>query len=228
MRLSVLSLVAALVVGVVQTEETNLVEILRRFQAELDGRGPGLKPVVEGERGVGDADVMAGKPEGRHVLGIKDVVEVIVVDEPDMSLKRAEVGEDGTIAHALWGRVGAAGKALDELEGELRTLLAEDYLVDPRVQVRLLEAGRSFFEIHGQVRRPGTYSYAGGERVTLLRAIGMAGGATRRAELSRVRVRRVEDGRLQEVFVNLLGGEATAVGVGFRLRSGDVVEVLSQ
>jgi protein involved in polysaccharide export with SLBB domain len=155
------------------------------------------------------------------------VIDVEVVGEPGMGLARAEVGTDGRILHPLLGSLQVAGQTLESFRRDLERVLAEDYLVDPKVRVRLVESARKFFAISNQVHRPGTYSWPRGENLTLLRAIGMAGGATRRAALSRVVVRRWVEGRRQEVVVNLLAGEPSG-DKPFELQSGDEVELLGR
>jgi protein involved in polysaccharide export with SLBB domain len=81
------------------------------------------------------------------------------------------------------------------------------------------------FSIFNQVRKPGRYQWNCDERMTLLRAIGMAGGATARADLSRVSIRRMIDGRrvASEHDLQALALDPNALPP--LLQSGDEVEV---
>jgi protein involved in polysaccharide export with SLBB domain len=84
---------------------------------------------------------------------------------------------------------------------------------------------RCQFTISNQVRKPGRYQWACDQRMTLLRAIGMAGGATARADLSRVTIRRMVEGKQRELLCDLpalvLDPEAQAPV----LQPGDEVEL---
>ena len=70
----------------------------------------------------------------------------------------------------------------------------EGYLTNPQVNLTVRTYARKLFTILGQVQKPGTYPIEGGESVSLLQAIGMAGGYTRIANPSKVILKRREGG----------------------------------
>lgn len=151
-------------------------------------RGPGPNP--EGTRG---NEAIRGRPEvvaSSYRLTENDVVSVTVYQEPDLET-RARIGRDGTIHFPLLGTVRLGGKTIREAAGELRERLAEDYLVDPQVNVTLVEYSKRQFTVLGEVQRPGTYPLPDDRSLTLQQAIGMAGGFTRRAKQNRITITRV-------------------------------------
>jgi protein involved in polysaccharide export with SLBB domain len=81
------------------------------------------------------------------------------------------------------------------------------------------------FSISNQVRNPGHYQWACDQRMTLLRAIGMAGGATARADLSRVTIRRSVEGKRRELSYDLRALALDPEAKPPTLQPGDEVEV---
>jgi protein involved in polysaccharide export with SLBB domain len=148
----------------------------------------------------------------------------------------------------ILGPVPLSGKTVKEAEEVIREILARDYLVNPRVQIKLLSevwpsapavldvssapsadrvtaAGPSSdLLITNQVARPGKYPWSG-EGLTLRRAIELAGGATARGDLTRVKVRRLIGGERRELEVNLAQPDEPRRGGALLLKPGDEVEV---
>merc|ERR1712232_110937 len=102
----------------------------------------------------------------------------IVVFEQDSLTGTYEVNSAGNIMMPLVGEVRARGATTHSLAKTVRSKLANGYLRDPDVSVELTES-RPFF-IHGEVAKPGAYSFSSG--LTMERAIALAGGFTSRAD----------------------------------------------
>jgi polysaccharide export outer membrane protein len=68
------------------------------------------------------------------------------------------------------------------------------YLVNPQIALTVRTYARKVFTILGQVQKPGSYEIEGSESISLLQAIGMAGGYTRIANPGNVTVKRNEGG----------------------------------
>ena len=104
-----------------------------------------------------------------------------------------------------------AGKTIAEAEAFFTRKLAQDYLVDPRVIVKLLSTQSSQIVLMGEVVKPGVYPLPFGETTTLLQAIAGAGGFTELASPDRVRIlRRLPDGHQTTLKIrvsDLLGGK---------------------
>ena len=89
-----------------------------------------------------------------------------------------------------------AGKTVKEAEAFVTRRLAKDYLVNPRVIIKVVAAQSAQIVVLGEVEKPGVYPLPFGDQLTLLQAIADAGGFTELASPDRVRiVRRTADGR---------------------------------
>ena len=120
-----------------------------------------------------------------------------------------------------------AGKTVEEAEADFTQRLAKDYLVNPRVIVRLASTQSSQVVVLGEVAKPGVYPLPFGEKMTLLQAIAGAGGFTELASPDRVSlVRRRPDGGQTTLKIrvsDLLGGKGKQPDVP--LEPNDVIMV---
>lgn len=132
-----------------------------------------------------------------------------------------EVGPLGQVEMPLLGKVPADGLTLSELEKSVQSRLSE-YLKDPVVAVRLVNYR---FTILGEVRQEGLQSTFN-DRLTILEAIGMAGGFDDLANREQVKViRRTHNGAKATVhYVNLLD-ENLIASPYFFVQPNDVVVV---
>jgi protein involved in polysaccharide export with SLBB domain len=160
--------------------------------------------VVQSSAAVMAADAPAYK------LGTGDKVRVTVFNEKDLS-GDFDVNDQGVIALPLIGQVPVRGKSLSEVETTIAGRYGKDYLIDPKVNVEVLNY-RPFF-ILGEVKNPGSYPYVNGMKV--LNAIALAGGYTPRARQDRVLVKHAD---------NPQAGEQQAVDDAVVL-PGDVIRV---
>ena len=121
-----------------------------------------------------------------YKLGAGDKIRVVVLADPEFS-SEYEVDATGNISARMVGRMSVIGMTTAELETALtERYRAGGYLRNPRLSVELLSA-RPFF-ILGEVVKPGSYSYVAG--LTVAQAIAIAGGYTRRASTSRIKIKR--------------------------------------
>ena len=127
-----------------------------------------------------------------------DLIQIQVFQEDELHTT-ARVGKDGRITFPLLGGVVVGGKTLPETASTLTQALKE-YLVRPQVAVRILEYTKRRFTVLGQVNRPGTFELPEENPLSLLEAIGMAGGYSRIANPSRVTVKRHSPDGAEEVF----------------------------
>ena len=104
-----------------------------------------------------------------------DEIRISVWGHGDLN-QNVQVREDGAFSFPLIGAVKAAGRSLQEIEGEIRERLDRDYIVNPQVTAQLLKA--EFFVL-GAVVKPGTYLTEG--KMDLVNAISQAGGVTQEA-----------------------------------------------
>jgi len=145
-----------------------------------------------------------------YLLGQGDRIGIQVFDEPDLTLE-ARVSASGSINYSYLGDLRVAGKTAQQIEREITTLLRDGYLVNPSVNVTVVEY-RPFF-INGEVRSPGSYPYQPG--LTLDKAIALAGGLTDRASTRKMYVIKAESSEDGQVKARM----------GTRIAPGDIVSI---
>lgn len=121
-------------------------------------------------------------------LGPGDKVRVTVFNEKDLS-GEFDVNEQGQIALPLIGAISVAGLTISDVENLITQRYGKKYLVDPHVNVEVLNY-RPFF-ILGEVKNPGSYPYVSG--MTVVNAVALAGGYTSRAEKSGIYIEHGND-----------------------------------
>ncbi len=154
-------------------------------------------------------------------VGPGDLFDVRVFGETSLS-SSYEVAPDGTINFPLIGVLKVQGKTPPQIEKEIQTRLADGYIVDPSVSVRVTEYRSRRISIFGQVRQPGTFPYS--ENMSVVEAITRAGGFTGMAKKNAVRVTRQNGTGTESISVAVEDiGQGRAPN--FLLRPGDVVFV---
>jgi len=146
--------------------------------------------------------------DAAYRLGPSDVIIVTVHNHQDLS-GTFQLDGGGLISMPLIGQVEAAGLTAAELEVRLTQLLKPDYLVNPRVSVRV-QNYRPYYLI-GEVNRTGAFNYVQG--MTFMTAIAIAGGYSYRAKKDVVFVKR--DGAVEEVEMD----------VDEKVQPGDIIRV---
>ena len=159
-----------------------------------------------------------------HILVPGDLIEVKVFQEPDMD-STMRVAQDGVIVFPLIDRVKVGGLAPQAAAKVIQNLLNKDYLVNPQVQLMVLEYARRSFTVLGEVQKPGSFDMPDRSSVSLLEAIGMSGGYTRVANPSNVTVKRKV--KNQEVIYRLNAKKMAAGGetASFEIQPDDVITV---
>jgi polysaccharide biosynthesis/export protein len=110
------------------------------------------------------------------------------------------VGADGTIQLPVLGGIKAAGITKQELKDNITNmLLSKKLLIDPLVEIRFLN-----FEVTvlGEVAKP-TVITVPNERISLLKAIGLAGDLTIYGKRENVLLIREENGKKKTRHINL-------------------------
>jgi protein involved in polysaccharide export with SLBB domain len=157
-------------------------------------------------------------------LSVNDLLDFRIFQEPDFDAV-IRVSGDGTAIFPMIGQVQVAGKTIGETTELLRNRYKAGYLTDPQVNLTVRTYARKMFTILGQVQRPGTYQIEGGESVSLLQAIGMAGGYTRIANPGKVIVKRREGGAENVYQFNAKKMARSGADSSFRIMPGDVITV---
>jgi len=139
------------------------------------------------------------RPAANYKLEAKDTVHIKVFHEDDLEMT-ARIDKDGNISFPLLGTAKIGGQTVQEATATMETLLRE-YLKHPQVSLDIVSYSKQRFTILGQVNKPGSIDMPDETQVDLLEAIGMAGGYTKIANPSKIRVKRIVDGK--ETIINL-------------------------
>jgi protein involved in polysaccharide export with SLBB domain len=139
----------------------------------------------------------ASKPaaagETDYIIHPADILEIVVFQEPDLK-STLRVSNEGTIVFPLVGVVQVGGLGPQAAAQALRDKLAKGFLINPQVSVTVMEFSKRRFTVLGEVQKPGSYDMPAQQDVTVLQAIGMAGGYTRIANPGKVTLMRKLDG----------------------------------
>jgi len=154
-------------------------------------------------------------------LGPGDVLEVRVADQEELT-GEYQVSDDGTIRFPWIGSLQVQGKTQRQIAEEIESELADGWLNQPQVAVRVIDRQNREVSVLGQVKEPGSYPYK--ERLTLVQAISLAGGMNPLAQSKRVKlIRETEAGRQTfEIDVTKIVEEGSQ---DLTLEPGDIVFV---
>lgn len=170
----------------------------------------GLLPVLsfaQGERSSG-------------VISRMDNVEIRVFREDDLTT-RGQLSADGTISMPLIGSVRIEGLTTDQAAAAITRKLSDGYLVKPEVSVSIEARIRKTVTVLGQAQRPGVFELPVHRQLTLVEAIGMAGGVTRIANAKKVTLKH-SAGTVQVVNLSEI---TKGAGADIPLRDGDVITI---
>ena len=158
-------------------------------------------------------------------LMANDLLDFRVFQEGDLDAV-IRISGDGTATFPLVGVVNLGGKTIGEAIGILRSRYLDGYLVSPQINLTVRTYAKQRFTILGQVHKPGAYDMQGNEEVSLLQAIGLAGGYTRIADPGNITVKRREANGTEKVIK--FNAKRMARGgddASFMVKPGDVITV---
>jgi polysaccharide export outer membrane protein len=157
-----------------------------------------------------------------YVIGPEDVLDINVWKEPDVS-RVVPVRPDGRISLPLINDVQAAGLSPQELAGMVTERLRK-YFNEPQVTVIVTAINSQRVFVVGEVLHAGAFSLIPG--MTVLQALSSAGGFTTFADVKKIHVMRLRDGKNIELPFNyrdVLKGDNP--GQNIKLEPGDTVVV---
>jgi polysaccharide biosynthesis/export protein len=132
----------------------------------------------------------AAAPSGDYVVGPRDLLEIRVLEAPEMNVER-RVTDSGMIDLPVLGSVPVSGMAAYEIRARLEELMTR-YVNRANVSVVVKEFANKPVSVLGAVMRPGSLSISG--RWTLMTAITAAGGLSDKAGRRILVLRRAENG----------------------------------
>jgi len=160
-----------------------------------------------------------------YVLRPMDLLKLQVFEEPDLD-RELRVSQDSTITVPLIGVVDVKNKTVHEAEMLITELYARDYLVNPQINITIIEYAQRTVNVLGAVNAPGAVVMPPEKNFTLLDAIARAGGFSRLANRGRVSLtRNLPGGQTENYVINadqLVAGDAAN---RWPMQDGDVVFV---
>jgi len=116
--------------------------------------------------------LLEANPED-YILGPEDVVQIVVLKEENLD-KTVTVSSDGFITYPLLGDLRVDGLTTAQVDAQITSLLARDFLVDPEVVVEVVKQRDKKVYIMGLVKQPGYQEISKDQRLlnTLLNAGG--------------------------------------------------------
>lgn len=159
-------------------------------------------------------------------LAPNDLIDFRVFQESELDAV-VRVSGDGTASFALIGPVKIGGHTIIESIELIKARYRDGYLKNPQVSITVRSYAKKFFTILGQVQKPGSYEMQGTNDISLLQAIGMAGGYTRIADPANVTVKRLgipggKEGVFKLNAKRMARGESNTT---FQIKPGDIISV---
>ena len=159
--------------------------------------------------------------EKSHPLLADDILNISVWKEADLQ-REVLVRPDGKISFPLAGHVVAAGRTPEEVEQAITVKLSR-FIPDPVVTVAVSKLAGYKIYVLGKVAKPGQYVVS---QMNVMQALSLAGGLTRFASESKIKILRQVDEKQTAISFNygqVAGGEDLNQNV--ILRPGDVLVV---
>lgn len=158
-----------------------------------------------------------------YVIGVADVLDVTVFNEPDASRSGVAVDNDGTIDCPYIGRVTVAGLTARAVERAVKERLSKGFLVNPTVNVTVVKYRSKTVNVTGVgIRNPGEYILQG--NVSLTSLLAQAGSLTTDAGSYVLISRRNSAGAIEEIRVARRDIE-TGKAQNIALKDGDTILV---
>ena len=133
-------------------------------------------------------------PLPQYRVNAGDMIQITVFGQADLSIV-TRLPDNGIISYPFLGELNIANMTVTSIEGVIHRGLLGDYLINPSVQVTVIEY-RPFF-ISGAVKQPGGYPFQPG--LTIAKAAALAGGFTERAATRYFSVERQINGKVIDV-----------------------------
>lgn len=192
-------------------------------QAQDAGRSGGSRAEAGApESGVGSQGFVAPM---NYRIRAGDIISIQIFKEPELG-RQVRVEADGSINLHLVGKVKVEGMTVSDARELIRELYDRDFLVNPQIDLLVIDFNLERVQILGQVNRPGIIAIEPDRELTLLHAIALAGDFTRMAKRNSVQVRRtLEDGSTQVFIINASQLINNPAAEDFPLVNGDLIFV---
>jgi polysaccharide export outer membrane protein len=169
--------------------------LLAASSAAAAGQQAGKAPASAGTN-AGSTNAPTANPN--YVIGPQDVLDISVWKEEQLT-KTVPVRPDGKISMPLLNDVQAAGLTPTQLAAQITESLKK-FVTDPQVTIIVREINSQRVYMLGEVARAGAYPLL--PNMTVLQALSSAGGFTQFANVKKIYVLRVENGKQQKFPFN--------------------------
>jgi len=156
-----------------------------------------------------------------NTLGTNDILDVRVYQEADLS-GAYRVSPEGVINYPLCGKVKVVDLTPSLAADAITNCLQKGFVRRPHVTVMVKEFSSKRIFVFGDVAKPGSFTFE--EGMSILSAVGAAGGFNRTADRNAVNITRLIDGRETRVPVKV-GDIINGSEKNFSLQPGDIVFV---
>jgi len=160
-----------------------------------------------------------------YVMQPSDLIRVLIFQQPDL-LREVRITQEYTITLPLIGTIDLRGRTVRQAEEIIRSLYDKDYLVNPQVNLTVLEYTQRTVQVVGAVNQPGAVVFPPEQKMGLIEAIARAGGQSRIADLKRVRLTRTNaEGKAENQITNVDDMMKGNSNEQYLLLKGDVIFV---
>lgn len=155
-------------------------------------------------------------------LGPEDVIGIEVFNLPQYSIAQLIIPPDGKVNYKLIGSINVRGRTVESVQKEIAEKLNE-YIIDPKVTVQLLQSHSMKYIVDGDVGRPGIFEMT--RRMTVREAIVNSGGILPTGDRAKVQIARaMPNGQSELKLVNFKDLEK-GKGIDEFLAPGDMIFV---
>lgn len=103
---------------------------------------------------VSGAETAAAGASTDYVLQPSDLIRVMIFQEPDLQ-REVRITQEYTITLPLIGTIDVRNKTVRQVEELIRDLYDKDYLVNPQINLTVLEYTQRTVQVVGAVNQPG-------------------------------------------------------------------------
>lgn len=134
-----------------------------------------------------------------YVLRPSDILQVKIYKEEDLT-REVSVSQEYTVSLPLIGNVSVKNRSVRQIEEMIRQLYERDYLVNPQVTLIVLKYAERAVNVIGSVNSPQAVPFPPERGLTLLEAVARAGGFSRLADRSKVKIIRTDEKGVSTAF----------------------------
>jgi polysaccharide export outer membrane protein len=160
-----------------------------------------------------------------YLLQPYDLIQVLVFQEPDLE-RQVRLSQECKITLPLIGTIDLKGKTVREAQTAIFGLYDRDYLVNPQINIAVLDYSKESVSIIGAVNTPGAIPIPPDHRLRLIEAIARAGGFNRLADRKHIKLtREAGSGKMTTVVINADDLMQNGSADTWIMKKGDVVFV---